>query len=51
MEQRSLGRDLHDDLCQQLAGIEFLTQSLSLRLAGARRAEAAAAAEVNRLVR
>jgi two-component system, LuxR family, sensor kinase FixL len=28
-EQRRLGHDLHDDLCQQLAGIEFLTQRLA----------------------
>ncbi len=27
-EQRRLGHDLHDDLCQQLAGIEFLSQRL-----------------------
>ncbi len=28
-EQRRLGQDLHDDLCQQLAGIEFLSQTLA----------------------
>jgi two-component system CheB/CheR fusion protein len=39
-EQRRLGHDLHDDLCQQLAGIEFLTQ----RLAGDLTARAAGAA-------
>ncbi|HEX5397758.1 MAG TPA: PAS domain S-box protein, partial [Verrucomicrobiae bacterium] len=32
-EQRRIGRDLHDDLCQQLTGIEFFSQSLARRLA------------------
>ena len=32
-EQRRLGQDLHDDLCQQLAGVEFLSQALASRLA------------------
>jgi PAS domain S-box-containing protein len=32
-EQRRIGRDLHDDLGQQLAGIEFLAQSIARRLA------------------
>lgn len=32
-EQRRLGQDLHDDLCQQLAGIEFLSQRLARDLA------------------
>ena len=32
-EQRRLGHDLHDDLCQQLAGIEFLSQRLARDLA------------------
>ncbi|HUA38869.1 MAG TPA: PAS domain S-box protein [Candidatus Sulfopaludibacter sp.] len=31
-EQRRIGRDLHDDLCQQLTGIEYLSQSLARRL-------------------
>jgi PAS domain S-box-containing protein len=33
-EQRRLGHDLHDDLCQQLAGIEFLSQRLASDLEG-----------------
>jgi PAS domain S-box-containing protein len=42
-EQQRIGHDLHDDLCQQLAGIEFLSQTLARQLAtlapeGARRA-------------
>ncbi len=42
-EQRRFGQDLHDDLCQQLAGIEFLSQRLAGKLAvqGSRNAEQA----------
>lgn len=32
-EKRRLGLDLHDDLCQQLAGIEFLSRGLASDLA------------------
>lgn len=32
-EQRRIGRDLHDDLCQQLTGIEYLSQTLAGELA------------------
>jgi PAS domain S-box-containing protein len=39
-EQRRLGHDLHDDLCQQLGGIQFLSESLARELI----AEAPAAA-------
>ena len=42
---------MHDDLCQQLAGIEFLAQTLASRLHDAGRPEAAAADEVSALVR
>ena len=31
-EQRRIGHDLHDDLCQQLAGISFLTETLAKHL-------------------
>ena len=31
-EQRRMGQDLHDDLCQQLAGIEFLSKALQQQL-------------------
>lgn len=51
LAQQRLGRDLHDDLCQQLAGIEFLSHSLANRLAEGRRPEAAAAEEIARLIR
>ncbi len=42
-EQRRLGQDLHDDLCQQLVGIEFLCQRLAARLGGQAAARAQAA--------
>jgi PAS domain S-box-containing protein len=50
-EQRRIGQDLHDDLCQQLTGIEFMSQSLEQNLAGKSLPEAAAAAEITKLVR
>jgi len=46
-----IGRDLHDDLCQQLAGIEFLSQTLASRLQDANRPESTAAVEIARLIR
>ncbi len=49
--QQRIAQDLHDDLCQQLAGIEFMAQTLATRLHEARRPEAAAADEVAALVR
>ena len=48
-EQRRLGHDLHDDLCQQLAGIEFLSQRLARDLA-ARPAVMAQAKEIAQMV-
>lgn len=51
LSQQRIGRDLHDDLCQQLAGIEYLSQTLARRLGEARRPESAAAAEIARLIR
>ncbi len=50
-EQQRIGRDLHDDLCQQLAGVQFLAQSLARRLAEAGRPEASGAEEIARLIR
>lgn len=50
-EQRRLGQDLHDDLCQQLAGIEFLSQTLAGKLAARHAAGAAEAREISRMVR
>ena len=49
--QRRIGQDLHDDLCQQLTGIEFLSQALERRLAGKCPVEAARAREIARLTR
>jgi signal transduction histidine kinase len=45
-EQRRLGHDLHDDLCQQLAGIEFLSQTLASDLAAQAAVEAVQAREI-----
>lgn len=45
-EQRRLGHDLHDDLCQQLAGIQFLSQTLARELADRDAVEAALAKEI-----
>lgn len=45
-EQRRLGHDLHDDLCQQLAGIEFLSQTLASDLAVKAGTEAVQAKEI-----
>lgn len=49
-EQRRLGHDLHDDLCQQLAGIEFLSQSLARDLARQTVSQAPQAKEISQLV-
>ena len=50
-EQRRIGHDLHDGLCQQLAGIELMSQVLEQKLAAKSKAEAARAAEIARQVR
>jgi PAS domain S-box-containing protein len=39
--QRSIGQDLHDGLCQQLAGIELMSQALEQKIASRSRADAA----------
>ena len=49
-EQRRLGQDLHDDLCQQLAGIGFLSERLAGKLQSRDAALAAMAAELSVLV-
>ena len=49
--QRRIGQDLHDDLCQQLASIEFLGRALERRLAPDSPAEGARAGELTRLTR
>lgn len=47
--QRRIGQDLHDDLCQQLAGIEFLSQRLARQLAGTSKSGASRAREIARI--
>ncbi|HTL54527.1 MAG TPA: PAS domain S-box protein [Candidatus Limnocylindrales bacterium] len=48
-EQRRMGQELHDDLCQQLAGIEFLSQALQHELQP--HETAAKAGEIAELIR
>jgi PAS domain S-box-containing protein len=48
-ERRRLGQDLHDDLCQQLVGIQFLTSLLGKELAIQSKPLAAQAREIARL--
>ena len=50
-EQRRIGHDLHDGLCQQLAGIELMSQVLEQKLVAKSKAKAARAAEIARHVR
>jgi PAS domain S-box-containing protein len=50
-EQSRIGQDLHDGLCQHLAGIEFRLRSLQERLAAKSKPEAAEAAGLAKLVR
>ena len=50
-EQRRIGQDLHDDLCQHLAGIEFMNQALQERLRLEGHEEAGLARQVGDLVR
>lgn len=49
-ERRRMGHDLHDDLCQQLAGIEFLTQRLASDLAARAGSGAFQAEEIGRML-
>jgi PAS domain S-box-containing protein len=48
-EQRRIGQDLHDDLCQQLVGIEFLSKALQQQLKAQPPADKAA--EIAQLIR
>jgi len=50
-EQRRIGQDLHDGLCQHLAGIELMSQVLEQKLARRSKATAAKAADIARNVR
>jgi signal transduction histidine kinase len=50
-EQRRIGQDLHDGVCQQLVGIQMLAKGLEHELALEQRPEAAKAAEIGSLLR
>ncbi len=50
-EQRRIGQDLHDGLCQHLAGIEMLSQVLAKKLAPREKAASVRAAEIAGAVR
>lgn len=50
-EGERLGSDLHDDICQQLAGIEFLSQSMAGHLREKALPEAAQASDIAGMVR
>ena len=50
-ERNRLGQDLHDDLCQQLTGIEFLSQTLAASLAKKSPAEGEQGRELAAIVR
>ena len=51
LEQRRIGQDLHDGLCQQLAGIELMSEVLEQNLSRKSKAEAAQAAKIAEGVR
>ncbi|MCX7825896.1 MAG: PAS domain S-box protein, partial [Verrucomicrobiae bacterium] len=50
-EQRRIGQDLHDGLCQHLAGVAFMSNVLAQKLADERQAEADEARKIAELVR
>jgi two-component system CheB/CheR fusion protein len=50
-EQRRIGQDLHDGLCQQLAGIELMSQVLEQNLAGKSATDAVRVGEIAAHVR
>jgi two-component system, LuxR family, sensor kinase FixL len=49
-EQRRIGQDLHDSLCQHLAGIGFMAKVLERKIAGGTPVDAAQPAEIVRLI-
>jgi PAS domain S-box-containing protein len=51
LEQRRIGQDLHDGICQHLAGIELKSQSLAQTLEKKAKPQAAQAEEIARHVR
>jgi PAS domain S-box-containing protein len=51
LEQRRIGQDLHDGLCQHLAATELMAEILQQRLAKKSRADASRVAEIAKQVR
>jgi len=51
LEQRRIGQDLHDGLCQHLAGVEMLSQVLAQKLALKSKDASARAGEIAKAVR
>jgi len=49
-EQRRIGYELHDGVCQELAGVAFLAQTMESRLAAGNRVTAEDAAEIRKLL-
>jgi len=49
-EQRRIGYELHDGVCQELAGVAFLAQTIESRLAAGNRVTAEDAAEIRKLL-
>jgi signal transduction histidine kinase len=49
-EQRRIGQDLHDSLCQHLAGIGFLSKALEMQIRGGGKAKPGDAADIVSLV-
>jgi signal transduction histidine kinase len=50
-ERQRIGQDLHDGLCQHLAGVELMSQVLERKLTPRSKADAARAGEIARSVR
>ena len=50
-EQRRVGQDLHDGICQHLAGIELMTETLEQRLAHKSKTDAKSASQIAGRVR
>jgi len=50
-EQRRIGQDLHDGLCQHLAGIELMSQVVAQKLTAKSKADSARVAEIAKYVR
>jgi signal transduction histidine kinase len=49
-EQRRIGQDLHDSLCQHLAGIGFLSKAMEIKITAGGNAKPSDAADIVRLI-